>query len=297
MSSANTDFLSQLIATFRLEADEHLQAMITEMLALEKASTPEEQTPIVETIFREAHSLKGAARAVDLTEIEAVCQALEGVFARLKRLELHLVPEDFDTIHRALDTVTKLLTDPDEPHATLVAEAVQGLAHLEADDLHDTSQMRMVGETVSTGEDTSLQASVIPSLPSEQPPSPSMPSYVSIHTKLSSQELLGLHTPGSSSIHETPFASTTRQTSQHDSSHSVESSPANDFLGKLIATFRLEADEHLKAMVSGLLALEKATSRDEQQPLLETIFREAHSLKGGITCCRPHGRGSCVPST
>jgi len=66
MSSANNDFLNQLIVTFRLEADEHLQAMVNGLLTLETDSTPDEQRSIVETIFREAHSLKGAARAVDL---------------------------------------------------------------------------------------------------------------------------------------------------------------------------------------------------------------------------------------
>jgi len=90
MSNSHDDFLSQLIATFRLEADEHLRAMISGLLALETAASPDEQTPIVEIIFREAHSLKGAARAVDLTEVEAVCQALEGVFAKMKRRELSL---------------------------------------------------------------------------------------------------------------------------------------------------------------------------------------------------------------
>ena len=39
---------------------------------------------LLETIFREAHSLKGAARAVNLAEIETICQSLEGVFASLQ---------------------------------------------------------------------------------------------------------------------------------------------------------------------------------------------------------------------
>ena len=52
MSSTSNDFLSQLIATFRLEADEHLQAMINGLLVLEKAEALEEQAPLVEVIFR-----------------------------------------------------------------------------------------------------------------------------------------------------------------------------------------------------------------------------------------------------
>lgn len=137
MSSTANDFLGKLIETFRLEADEHLKAMVAGLLALEKATITEEQTPVLETIFREAHSLKGAARAVNLDDIEAVCQSLEGVFALLKRREFQLSPNGFDTIHGALDTVEVLLNAPDEPHATQVAEAVQGLTRLELEGHHN----------------------------------------------------------------------------------------------------------------------------------------------------------------
>ena len=40
--------------------------------------------PIIETIFRAAHSLKGAARAVNFSEIERVCQSLEEPVRRLE---------------------------------------------------------------------------------------------------------------------------------------------------------------------------------------------------------------------
>ena len=37
--------------------------------------------------------------------------------------------------------------------------------------------------------------------------------------------------------------------------------PSNEeFLQRLLATFRIEADEHLEAMASGLIELEKAPS-------------------------------------
>ena len=46
------------------------------LLDLEKTSAPDAQGKTVETVFRAAHSLKGAARAVDFTEIESLCQSL-----------------------------------------------------------------------------------------------------------------------------------------------------------------------------------------------------------------------------
>lgn len=276
MSSANNDFFTKLIATFRLEADEHLQAMTTGLLALEKAITPDEQIPTLETIFREAHSLKGAARAVNLTEVEAVCQALEGVFARLKRQELHLAPEDFDSIHRALDTVTALLAEPDQPHAAEVTEAVHELARLETN-MQTNASLIVTGATPihANIEITHYTSPINPehpnfalTSPQPVPLSPSLDNSIvpAPTTVLPLSESLA---PGDLS-----------HTLQYSTSHPVRSTATADFLGKLIATFRLEADEHLKAMVAGLLALEKASASDDRQSLLETIFREAHSLKG-----------------
>ena len=280
MSSANNDFLNQLIVTFRLEADEHLQAMVNGLLILETAATPDEQRSIVETIFREAHSLKGAARAVDLTEIEAVCQALEGVFAKMKRQELSLAPADFDTVHRTLDTVSALLADPNQPHATQVTEAIYKLAQLETEGHQSISSLIETKSASQALAETTLQvSSSAPPVEHNASPSPSP----SVLTPVSSpDEEFDTISPASSFPSDTsPVKSIPPQTLPPSISQLTSSTvPASDFLGKLIATFRLEADEHLKAMIAGILALEKANGPDEQQPLLEIIFREAHSLKG-----------------
>ena len=85
MTNKNDALLQRLLATFRVEADEHLEAMAAGLLALEKTPSGAQTASVIETIFREAHSLKGAARAVNLVPIESLCQSLEGVFAVLKK--------------------------------------------------------------------------------------------------------------------------------------------------------------------------------------------------------------------
>lgn len=109
MAKKNDEFLKKLLATFRAEADEHLKAMSSGLLALEKTPAGEQQAEIVETIFREAHSLKGAARAVNLTHIESVCQSLESVFAALKDKQLTASPPLFDLLLQAIDALGGLL--------------------------------------------------------------------------------------------------------------------------------------------------------------------------------------------
>lgn len=113
------DFMKNLAAMFKVEAQEHLQAISSGLIELEKSLSPDKQKETVETVFREAHSLKGAARSVGLNDIESVCQSLENVFAALKRNEIALSPELFDLLHRATDNVGGLITSTAPDKAAL----------------------------------------------------------------------------------------------------------------------------------------------------------------------------------
>ncbi|MCL5288081.1 MAG: hybrid sensor histidine kinase/response regulator [Acidobacteria bacterium] len=109
MEEEKRSFLEKLLATFKVEAAEHIHAISSGLIALEKASAPQGQLEIVEVIFREAHSLKGAARAVNSVEIESICQSLESVFSALKNKGILLSPALFDLLHRAVDMLGQLL--------------------------------------------------------------------------------------------------------------------------------------------------------------------------------------------
>lgn len=79
------EFLKKLRATFRVEASDHVQTIGKGLVALEKAPEGDARRGLVAEIFRAAHSLKGAARAVDFGEIETLCQSVEDVFAGWRR--------------------------------------------------------------------------------------------------------------------------------------------------------------------------------------------------------------------
>ena len=108
MKNKNDELLKKLRATFRVEADTHLQTMAAGLLALEKTSVAE-QPALVETIFRAAHSLKGAARAVNLTHVEAVCRSLENVFSAAKDKRLAISSELIDLLLQATNALEGLL--------------------------------------------------------------------------------------------------------------------------------------------------------------------------------------------
>jgi len=109
----DAEFQKRLLATFAVEAQEHLKGITDALIALEQEGTAQQQEEIVEAVFREAHSLKGAARAVTRSDVESVCQALEGLFAAMKRREVRLTPELFDLMQRARDFLARLLLAQD----------------------------------------------------------------------------------------------------------------------------------------------------------------------------------------
>ncbi|MBI3919053.1 MAG: hybrid sensor histidine kinase/response regulator [Betaproteobacteria bacterium] len=166
MAKKNDEFAKRLLATFRVEADEHLKVMSSGIVELERAPTAQEQIKLIETVFREAHSLKGAARAVGLAEIESICQAAESVFSALKRNELAFSPGLFDMLHDAVDALDKLLrsvgVEPSGGEKVPIAELIR--------------RLESVGKGVAAPfVQTAAQADAGASLHSRQQPHPALP--------------------------------------------------------------------------------------------------------------------------
>jgi two-component system chemotaxis sensor kinase CheA len=103
MSSEDQAFFEHLLGMFRVEAEEHLEVLANGVLELER--DPDVAAGAIEQLFREAHSLKGAARAVELTDVESVCQAIESVLAGWKDGSLPSDQAQFDALNDAIDYV------------------------------------------------------------------------------------------------------------------------------------------------------------------------------------------------
>lgn len=113
MPGRNRDFQRKLLATFKVEAEEHIQALSSTLVELERLPAGEVRRKAIESVFREAHSLKGAARAVGLSGIELVCHSAENVFSALKRGEMELSRAVLDALHDAVDGLGALLREAD----------------------------------------------------------------------------------------------------------------------------------------------------------------------------------------
>ncbi|TPG60427.1 response regulator [Roseomonas nepalensis] len=103
------DFRAELLAAFDAEHREHLAALRAALAAEDAEGAVTLEPGALRDVFRRAHSLKGAARAVDLPGPEAVAHRLEGLLARETgaaaggpaRLPAALVA----LLHRGLDAI------------------------------------------------------------------------------------------------------------------------------------------------------------------------------------------------
>ena len=74
----------ELAQLFKTESAEYLARLDDGLLRLEK--TPANQ-PLLEEVFRESHSLKGAARMLGLSKIEAAAHGLETILNTARKGE------------------------------------------------------------------------------------------------------------------------------------------------------------------------------------------------------------------
>ncbi len=124
--SRNDDFLRELRATFKVEAQDHVQTLSRGLEQLERI--PVSESPGVwQTIFRAVHSLKGAARAVDVLDIESLCQALEDVFASRRGQASAASPELMKMLLRASDSLDTLVSALDQESGTPKSIDLQGI--------------------------------------------------------------------------------------------------------------------------------------------------------------------------
>jgi two-component system, chemotaxis family, sensor kinase CheA len=129
----STQIRRQLIDSFKTEQQEHIQKINTGLLALEKnPPEAEERQAILNEIFREAHSLKGAARALEQSSIESLGHALESLLLSAKEGYLTFAPELFDLLYQTLDAIELMVAQVEAGNATPPTKIMALLARLEA---------------------------------------------------------------------------------------------------------------------------------------------------------------------
>jgi len=106
------ELIVELMETFQLEAQDHLDALSALLIALEREEAASERSRLVESIYRRMHTLKGAAHAVNLGDVALRCQDLESLLSDLKHGDLELEIGIFDRLHRDIDLLAARVFAP-----------------------------------------------------------------------------------------------------------------------------------------------------------------------------------------
>ncbi len=189
MDKREEEFLKKLKATFKIEADEHVQTISSGLLELDNNPDSGEKARILETIYREAHSLKGAARAVGLRDVEKICQAMETVLSLLKKEELQPSSQVLDILLDSVEGTAKLIsTDEVFP----IGELLQRLSDITSEPAESADSSPRAPERlasiVSNDKPTKPDDSVAPELSDQplptsgQPPASMGPNDTSVRT-------------------------------------------------------------------------------------------------------------------
>jgi two-component system chemotaxis sensor kinase CheA len=129
--SLSAKIREQLISSFQTELAEHVQTMTDGLLALEQNHMPgQERLSVLDDIFRAAHSLKGAARAVGATAIEQLAHALESVLAALRQGAVEATAELFTACYQALDAIQAVQAAYEDGETVPPMQALQALSGL-----------------------------------------------------------------------------------------------------------------------------------------------------------------------
>ena len=129
-SASNMIEDKELAQLFKAESAEHLAKLDDGLLRLEK--TPADQA-LLEEVFRESHSLKGAARMLGLTKIETAAHGLETILNTARKGEAPLTPEVIERMTRVLGELRRLVQEAlgGGPAGTKTAEPLSEVqAHL-----------------------------------------------------------------------------------------------------------------------------------------------------------------------
>ncbi len=114
MNYQDEDFFKQLLSMFKLEAGEHISLIKSGLTRMHETLSDDERTELLESAFRAAHSLKGAARTVGLTDIEPIGQSLENVFSIMKNKKLDCSDELSNMLNQSIQMLDDLISSMDE---------------------------------------------------------------------------------------------------------------------------------------------------------------------------------------
>jgi two-component system chemotaxis sensor kinase CheA len=155
------ELMAELMAAYSSESAEQLQSLNSNLLALERTTDPDETERLLTEIFREAHTLKGGAAAVDLDEVGALAHHLEDIFEGLQRDEIQADKNLFDLLYQSLDVIENLIRDAQSGESAKIdiSRLVENLAAAAEDDVIQPDSPEALGSVEQPSSESDAPAS------------------------------------------------------------------------------------------------------------------------------------------
>src|SRR5215472_4500038 len=118
-----------MLDLFRIEAENQTALLTSTLLELERGVASAQQ---LETLMRAAHSLKGAARIVNLQPVVTVAHAMEDSFVSAQQGKLQIRQREIDVLLRGVDLLLKLSKSTDGAGDNEISEFLTDLAGIAA---------------------------------------------------------------------------------------------------------------------------------------------------------------------
>ena len=141
-----------LLELFRTEAEGNLATLTEGLLALEGRGG---DAATVEPLMRAAHSLKGAARIVGLTDAERLAHAMEDVFVAAQKGAIRLRPDQIDALLAAVDRLGRIALGTEPESAGPELDAAYWYASLRSPVEFDRAIRVLAGDGYHTFVETS----------------------------------------------------------------------------------------------------------------------------------------------
>jgi len=234
-----------MLDLFRQEAEQHSATLSDGLLAVEQGKATAEN---LESLMRAAHSIKGAARIVQIDPAVTVAHAMEDCFVAAQEGKLTLGPDHVDVLLKGVDMI-----------GAIAGLAEGGLAGWLDEHHQDIDQLVAAVSAIKAGGGKAKKAPAKRSRAKKQttPTTPPVPQSAP---------------PAAQSA---PPAAQPAPAAPKPASPETPPAPLAD--SSLLDLFRLETEEHSSTLSEGLLTLEQGTATAES---LESLMRAAHSIKG-----------------
>lgn len=160
----------ELRSIFKIESAEHIQRLEEGFLRIEK--NPNNRA-VIEEIFREAHSLKGAAHMLGLNSLESLSHCIEDILSAARDGSVPLTQEIIERLYKGVDALAILVKESVtgeesglDLHAAL--KSLKGNSestlplHTEADIENTMSPYQSEDDSISSAAETSIEKPVFP---------------------------------------------------------------------------------------------------------------------------------------